>query len=389
LKDQVISITGLGSVSALGMGADAVWASYKDPKHLLTQKVIKGDAIWVGACAESVTLSLHQLEKSIPAYRELDESVLLAILAGRLAVQSAGWEPNKTIGINIGSSRGATALFEKHYGEFMDSNSTHPLTSPNTTLGNISFWVAQDLGSNGPNFSHSITCSTAMHALLNGVAWLRAGMSEYFLVGGSEAALTPFTIAQLQALRIYSRETKEYPSRAMDLQKSQNAMVLGSGAAVACLELGKSPKAWAYIKGLGYATERIAHPASLSANAQCIQDAMRMAIAGVPVTEIDVVVLHAPGTKKGDQAEMAAVQAVFGSHIPALTGNKWKIGHTFGASGMFSIEMALHMLLNQEFISHPFAMGTSPMRMKYILVNAIGFGGNAVSVLLERAHFRP
>jgi 3-oxoacyl-(acyl-carrier-protein) synthase len=83
------------------------------------------------------------------------------------------------------------------------------LASPTTTLGNISSWVAHDLQSSGPEISHSITCSTALHALLNGVAWLKAGMADKFLVGGTEAPLTDFTIAQMRALKIYSNSAEE------------------------------------------------------------------------------------------------------------------------------------------------------------------------------------
>ena len=65
---------------------------------------------------------------------------------------------------------------------------THP--SPSPTLGNISSWVAHDLMLKGPDISHSITCSTALHALLNGVVLIQSGMTKKFIVGGSEALLT-------------------------------------------------------------------------------------------------------------------------------------------------------------------------------------------------------
>ncbi|RYD87210.1 MAG: beta-ketoacyl synthase, partial [Sphingobacteriales bacterium] len=156
---------------------------------------------------------LGTIRESNDKYKFLDDSVLLAIAASRMAVKQAGWDNDDTFGINIGSSRGATGLFEKHHQEFLETGKAPLLTSPVTTLGNISSWVAQDLASNGPELSHSITCSTSLHALLNGVAWLRSGMADKFLVGGSEAPLTAFTIAQMQALKIYSREpeTAEYP----------------------------------------------------------------------------------------------------------------------------------------------------------------------------------
>ena len=81
-----------------------------------------------------------------------------------------------------------------------------PLVSPTTTLGNISSWVAYDLGVKGATLSHSITCSTACTGL-NACAWLKGGMAKRFLVGGSEAPLTDFTVAQMRSLGIYSKKT--------------------------------------------------------------------------------------------------------------------------------------------------------------------------------------
>ena len=69
-----------------------------------------------------------------------------------------------------------------------------------------------------------------------------------------------------------------------------------------------------------------------------------------------------------------------------LTTNKWKLGHTFGASGMLSLELALLMLQHQKVINVPFAEQTqnNPNFLNKILVNAVGFGGNAVSILLTK-----
>jgi 3-oxoacyl-(acyl-carrier-protein) synthase len=67
-----------------------------------------------------------------------------------------------------------------------------------------------------------------------------------------------------------------------------------------------------------------------------------------------------------------------------LTSNKWKIGHTFGASGMLSIEMAILMLQHNQFIGVPFEEAQIQKKtLKKIMVNAVGFGGNAVSILLS------
>ena len=209
---------------------------------------------------------------------------MFAIAASRKAVEQAGWNSDDVFGINIGSSRGATDLFEKHYKEYIDTGKAQTLASPTTTLGNISSWIAHDLQSNGPEISHSITCSTALHALLNGVAWLKAGMADKFLVGGSEAPLTDFTIAQMRALKIYSRINQDedsWPNLAFDFDKTQNTMILGEGAAVCCLEAGEVTNAIAYVTGVGYATEILEHNISISAEATCFQKSMKMALKDV------------------------------------------------------------------------------------------------------------
>jgi 3-oxoacyl-(acyl-carrier-protein) synthase len=71
---------------------------------------------------------------------------------------------------------------------------------------------------------------------------------------------------------------------------------------------------------------------------------------------------------------------------PLLITNKWKIGHTFGASGMLSLELALLMIQHDQFINVPFAeVQNQKKTIKKVLINAVGFGGNAVSILIEKA----
>lgn len=383
---QPISITAIASVSALGNEPESVWRQYQNTSHRFTEQDFGSKKAWAASLDGVSKAAIDDLRKSDIKYKSLDDSVLFAIAASRKALAQAGWVSSDAFGINIGSSRGATGLFEKHHAEFLQSGRAHTLASPTTTLGNISSWVAHDLQTDGPEISHSITCSTALHALLNAAAWLQSGMADKFLVGGSEAPLTDFTIAQMQAMKIYAKENQEYPCRALDLGKTLNTMILGEGAAVCCLELGKTKNALALITGIGYATELLEHNTSISAEADCFQKSMAMALRSTDLSEVDVIVMHAPGTIKGDQSEYKAIGKIFGSALPLLTTNKWKIGHTLGASGMLSIELAVMMLQHQEFIGVSFAENQNSKRnIRKILVNAVGFGGNAVSVLLSMA----
>lgn len=377
-----IAITAISSFSPLGNKAELIWAEYLKNTSLISEQKIGNQFVPVAPIPEELKTMVLQVKISDSKYKNLDDSVLYGILASREAIKNAGWNENDIFGINIGSSRGATSLFEKYHQEFLETGKTPTLASPTSTLGNISSWVAHDLKSQGPEISHSITCSTALHALLNGVAWLKAGMVDKFLVGGSEAPLTPFTIAQMQALKIYAKTNE---CRALDLQKTKNTMVLGEGAAMACLVMGETVKSLAYIEGIGYATDILEHSISISTEADCFQKSMKMALQNTNLEEIDAIVMHAPGTIKGDLSEYKAIQKIFGFKLPLLTTNKWKIGHTFGSSGMLSIELAVMMMQHNQFIGAPFYENIqNPDRIiKKVLVNAVGFGGNAVSVLLS------
>lgn len=380
---EVVSITSISSVSPLGTNLEAAKAQYKQQNHCFKEIEIDGGSLYAAPLTPEGKAAITSLKLSNNKYQHLDDTVLFAIYAARNALKNADWREEGTFGINIGSSRGATILFEKKHQSFLEKNEVDTLASPTTTLGNISSWVAHDLQNDGIAISHSITCSTGLHSLLNGIAWIKSGMASRFLVGASEAALTAFTFAQMRTLRIYSQNKCAYPCRPLDFTKKSNSMILGEAASVICLEGGRKESALAVIEGIGYATEILKHNTSISANGQCFQKSMKMAVASTNLQEVDLIIMHAPGTVKGDLAEMNAIKNVFGDEPPVVCSNKWKVGHTFASSGMLSIEWAILLFQNPELIQMPYLTNQRvPEKIKKILVNAVGFGGNAVSVLL-------
>lgn len=343
------------------------------------------DGDWVSCISEESEQAISSLIAENHNYKNLDRTVLLAILNGRNCLKDVKF-PKGRIGINMGSSRGATGLFEVYHKQFLEREKVSPFTSPTTTLGNISSWVAQDLGIEGVTIDHSVTCSTAMHAILNGIAWLQADMADTFLVGGSEAALTPFTLAQMKALKLSATSNNVLACESMRFEKTKNSMVLAEGSAMAVLERGVSEKTKAIIAGYGFASEILEHNSSISEHADCFQKSMRHALASANLETVDVIVMHAPGTVKGDRAEKNAIDVVFERQLPLLTSNKWLLGHTFGASGMFSIELAVMMLQHNKFIENPYFSNARHLteQLQTIMVNAVGFGGNAVSIILQK-----
>lgn len=345
----------------------------------------KREGDWISPLSRKRERHLYRLLEQEKSYATLDRSVQLAILAARGLKKVS-----KTAALNIGSSRGATALWETYHEQFIASGKQFAATpaSPLTTLGNISSWVAQDLELHGTSFSHSITCATAAHSILNGIAWISSGMASQFIAGGSEAPLTAFTIAQMKALRIYANTDLERPCRALERSKTSNSMILGEAAA--CFSMTAFPKdALAIITGYGASIEPLSSATSVSEKGIGLQESMRQALKEVDLNTVDAIITHAPGTIKGDQAEIAAISEVFGANMPILCNNKWQIGHSLGASAGMNIVMALQMFEHEKAIENPFFKRETQEEThhpipKRILINATGFGGNAVSLLLEK-----
>jgi len=378
---QPVYIHSLASISALGSSKEEIWKNYLHPKALFSTLKANEKNYLVSKLSieDNAYLTKIAIESK---YKHVDKTVLLGLAVARKAISQIGIEM-PDLGVNFSSSRGATSLFEHYFEEFYTTKKVTTYTSPATTLGNISSWIAHDLQTRGPELSHSITCSSGLHGVLNAIAWLQSGLSPSFIVGASESPLTPFTLAQLEALKVYIQEKNDLPCRALDFEKTKNSMVLGEGAVAMVLSLTNS-NVLAKITGIGYATEVLSSATSISADALCFQKSMKMAIGDLPLESIDGIVMHAPGTILGDQSEREAIVKVFGKQQPLLTSNKWKVGHTFATSGLLSIELAILMLEKQQFISSPFYLQEMKKPLQKILVNAVGFGGNAVSILIEK-----
>jgi len=370
-----IGISQIKCISSLGEGEE-IWKNYKKGSPFLNQ-LKESSAVFLQS---DLKFKINDFVSSRKDLAKLDPSVhyLLYLL------QDLKLSQVENTGVNIASSRGATQLFERYFKQFSTEEFTAVLSSPTTTLGNLSSWVSHELGLNGFEMSHSITCSSALHALVNGVIWLESGRSSQFIIGASEASNTPFTIAQMSALKICQFDVnEEFPIRAMDFDKTRNTMAVSEGAGIAVLTTDLDNSEF-YISGIGYATEKVDHPAAISASGDSFQKAMTKALKDAELNQVDVIVMHAPGTIKGDLSERIAIESVFGQEIPALTNNKWVIGHTLGASGLHSLEMATLMLKHQVFIENPLFPQKEPRQLEHIMINAVGFGGNAVSVIISR-----
>lgn len=396
-------VIGSGSISSLGAHRTAVVKSYEagEPHSLIRPRSVR-DVVMPTAplspCAEEI---LAQRCRSVPFLAARDRVVQLAACAALDALDEARSNgflaEHCRVAVVCGSARGATASLEDEHARCLASEGVSVVTSPSTTAGVIASSVAQVCNLSGIAVDTSMTCTSGLHALLVARALIIARDVDAAVVVGSEAALTPFTLEQIAALRISPRADPLdlCPCRPFSAETSpRSRMVLGEGAA-AIVVVGESLRKAVCgehysIEAIGFAAESPPSLTGIGSEGCNFQEAMRRALvaAGCEPNDIDAVICHAPGTVKGDQAEMHALRDLFGDHLPPLYSTKWLTGHTYGASGLLSMELAQLMMQGTtpaapRYLSYGLQPARTAKKPRTLVINAAGFGGNALSVLIK------
>ncbi len=313
------------------------------------------------------------------ASRSFQRCDRVAQLAAVLTHDLASFSPEL---IHIGSARGATHTWEKEHEAFLNGRQVSLHTSPNTTLGNIAFNAAQMAGIDADVLDQSMTCSSGLHSVIEAARRIRSGEINKALAGGVETPLTKFTYAQFDALKLLSKLPLPFPCKPL-LSKASNELVLAEGGALFALSKEKSPL---QVLGYGEACSKTKH--NLAFASAALKEAMMKALKMADLTTVDAVLMHAPGTIQGDAEEVKAVHEILGNEVRMIP-TKWLTGHTLGASGPVSMVLAMALMQGTKLhIPYVFEHKMGENReVETVLVNATGFGGNAVSILLGKTAY--
>ena len=199
----------------------------------------------------------------------------------------------------------------------------------------------------------------------------------------------------MDSLGIYSKDINNiYPSRPLSSEENlKNTFVLGEGAASFVIqnmtkEEMQTTDILARIDSVGYGFENPPSLTGISAEGAPLKKSMKMALKNMETpNDIDLILLHAPGTIQGDKSEFNAIKSVFGNNCPALFSNKWIVGHTFAASGLLNLELAI-MCINNGFVPefpYPVSINNNFSKpIKKVMINATGFGGNAMTLIVSK-----
>ncbi|MFC6839182.1 beta-ketoacyl-[acyl-carrier-protein] synthase family protein [Xanthomonas theicola] len=398
-----VVVTGMGAVSALGLGADALWrgmcegrsgiAALASPDPQATLKMR------LAAAVPGFAPQAAQLGGIAPG--QLDRMTQMALVAAYEAVAQSGLDLRGAgaargavvLGTGVGAELSRDEQSRRLYRE--QAERLHPLTIVRSMNNAPVSQISIAFGLRGPAFAVSSACASANHALAQAALLIRHGLADVALSGGSEACLSLSLIRAWEAMRVVSDDT----CRPFCAQRS--GLVLGEGAGVFVLESaahaaarGAVPLAELAGVGLGADAHDIVAPSVDGAAA-----AMRLALhdAGLEPQQIDYVNAHGTGTQANDRCETQALRQVFGGHADALAVSSTKAvhGHALGAAGALELVAAIGALREQlvpptaNFLDPDpdcdldYVPGQARARpVRAVLSNSFAFGGlNAVLAL--------
>lgn len=398
-----IVVTGMGAVSAAGIGAPALWEAARDGRSCITEahfaRPHRG-RIKRAAQVQDFDPLAHVSASELPFCDPITQYVLAAaeeavVQAGLAAAKPFGPRMATIIGTGIG---GMQTLENGLYLTLVEQGRPDPLTIPRLIPSAPPSQLSIRYGSTGPCFTVASACSSATQAIGIGMHLIRSGLVDRAIVGGTEDCVSNSAMLAWEALRVLT------PDLCRPFSKGRNGMVLGAGAAVFVLEdaeqaRARGAEALAEIAGYGTSTDAKdpVRPDAQGA-AACMRNAL--ADASAETDEIDYVNAHGTGTTANDATESEALGIVFGNRLPLLPISSTKPihGHGLGAGG--ALELVVTIGAVRENVApptinwreadvkcpvDPVPNEARPMPIRTALTNSFAFGGINASLIVRRA----
>lgn len=402
-----VAITGLGAVSALGVGVPAFWNGLLAGRSGVRRITLCDASTLTSPIAAEVP------DFDAPRWIAADKLSLLdrfsqfAVVAADEALRQAGLTPAalnpERIGCAIGSAFGGTTSEDEQYHRlYAQGARVHPFTIPRLMNNAAASQISMTFGIGGPTLSYATACAAGSHAIGEAAEIIRSGRAEVMVSGGTDAPLSLGVMKAWEAMRVLAPEPPAGPAGACrPFSRDRQGLVVGEGAGILVLEdwdHARQRGANILAELAGYAATadagHITQP-GVEAPARALQ--LALAQASLDPAAIDYVNAHGTGTRLNDVTETSVIHKVFGSHATALaiSSTKSMHGHAMGASG--ALELIASVLALRHCVLPPTANyhdpdpecdldyvpnEPRPRRVRAAVSNSFGFGGlNAVLVV--------
>lgn len=335
-----VAIVGAGVVAPCGHGRDAFWAGLHREAQPGARTVEDFDPQPFFANPKEA--------------RRVDRFTQFALAAAAEAWEQAG-TPDSLVGPRagswVGSGIGGLHSLEDQDGILREKGARRvsPFTVPMMMANAAGAAISMKYGLQGPCENTVTACAAGTHSIGNGARLIKDGRCDLVVTGGSEAAITPLSVAAFSNMTALSSSGV---SRPFDTER--DGFVIAEGAGILVLEEWESALArGATILGevLGSASTADAHhitaPAPGGEGAiRCVRAALDDA--GLDPGEITHINAHGTSTPLNDRAEAEAMAEIFGSPGPPLTSIKGVVGHSLGAAGALEAVAVVMSMANRQ-----------------------------------------
>jgi 3-oxoacyl-[acyl-carrier-protein] synthase II len=404
-------VTGLGIVSPIGNSVDDAWSALV-AGAAGAAPISRFDAseFPVRFACEVKDFEVAEFVDAKTA-RRMDRCSHLLLGAARQAERDSGLDLarlGERTGVAIGTALGGVASFERavlhlaNRGPERVSPLSIVQTLPNLAAG----WVSIELGTRGPLLTQSTACAASNMAIGDARDAIRLGRAEVMACGGTEAPVTPASVAGFAAMRALSAQNDKPATASRPFDGARDGFVIAEAAAVLVLEelehaRARDARIYAEVAGYGVSSDanHVSDPDPVGDHAA---RAVRMALtdAGLEPADVGYINAHGTSTPAGDAAETRVLKLVFGDSLPTrpvVSSTKGATGHALGAAGaveaIFTVLALHHGLLpptiNQTVPDPDCDLDYIPnaARVEQVdvaLSNSFGFGGHNSVVAFRR-----
>lgn len=416
METKRVVVTGIGMVTALGNDVKTTW------QHLLSGKSGAGPITHFDSSQFKTHFACEVKDLDTSGVieqketRKHDRYAQMAMVAADEAMSDAAihveQENALRCGVIMGSGMGGVHALDANIGEFAAGDGTPrfspffiPMAIPNISAG----LLAIRYGFRGINFATVSACASSSHAIATAYNYIRFGMADVMLTGGSEAAIEFAGIGGFNAVRALSTRNDDPEHASRPFSASRDGFVLGEGAGCLVIEeyehaVARGAHIYAEIVGAGMTSDAY-HIVASDPEGRGAAEAMVLAIreAGITPNDVEYINTHGTSTPIGDVAEVKAIQQVFGDHAYHLnlTSSKSMTGHLLGGTGAVEAIISILSIVNQivtPTINHAdgdddaaidsrlnFTFNETQTRtIHYALSNNFGFGGHNACLLFAK-----
>lgn len=410
--EKRVVLTGLGVVTPIGTGKDTFWNGLMEGRSGVRRISSFDPTPFDSQIAAEITDFDPSAYLDRKEVRRNDRFVHFAVAASRLALDDAKFEittrNRDEVGVIIGSGTGGAKTWEDSHQVILERGPSRvsPFFVPMMIVNMASGIVSIVVGARGPNFSIVSACATGGHAVGEAFRIVQRGDAVAMIAGGTEAGITPLSLAGFCSMKAMSTRSNDAPEDALcPFDARRDGFVMGEGAGIVVLEERQHAErrgAHIYAEMAGYGMSADAfHVTQPDPEGDGAARGMKAAIkdAGLEPAQVGYINAHGTSTPYNDKFETLAIKRVFGDHarqVP-VSSTKSMTGHLLGAAG--GVELVVCVLAIDRGVIPPTINYKVPdpdcdldyvpnvprrARVDVAMSNAFGFGGHNAILVVRR-----